>query len=328
MVAGDGQGIGAEVEQARYLGVYFLYHRGLSVEVSVLASGVGRLDVDKEEVVVVPVRLQRLELTGDAVAFFEELHAGQAGQALVHRVAGDGGGGEVVGLVEGGEGGVHSEAAYQDRVRGVLVGQDLVGLIHEGVGDSCTLPRFLRPVRRLDGERFEAGALGVGVGEGVGEAFAPEDGDGPVLFLVHHEDLDAFYLQVLVQELDELFALLRWDAAGAAVRDLAFLVPGREVHAGGQVVLPEIEADAQSTKHAASDLEAHGIVAEEGEVPGTAARAHTRRHGTRETKVRVRGQGVEVRGLGGLQLRVARWVQRESSQPVQDEQDYLRVRLD
>ena len=129
------EGVGAEVEQARYLGVYFLYDRGFSVEVSVLASGVGRLDVDEEEVVVVPVRLQRLELTGDAFALFEELHAGEAGQALVHRVAGDGGGVEVVGLVEGGEGGVHPEAAYQDRVRGVLVGQDLVGLLDEGVGD-------------------------------------------------------------------------------------------------------------------------------------------------------------------------------------------------
>ena len=67
---------------------------------------------------------------------------------------------------------------------------------------------LLGPVRRLDGERFEAGALGVGVGEGVGEALAPEDGDGPVLLLVHHEDLDAVELQVLVQELDELLAFL------------------------------------------------------------------------------------------------------------------------
>jgi hypothetical protein len=80
---------------------------------------------------------------------------------------------------------------------------------------------------------------------------------------VHHEDLDAFYLQVLVQEFDEFLAFLRWDAAGAAVGDLALFVLGGEVHAGRQIVLPEVEADAEGGEDTASDLEAHGIVAEE-----------------------------------------------------------------
>src|SRR5215212_10913798 len=104
MVARDGEGVGAEVEQRWYLGVYFLDDGGLSVEVPVLSSGVGRLDVDEEEVVVVPVRLQRLELAGDALALFEQLHSREAGEALVHWVARDGRGVEVVGLVERGEG--------------------------------------------------------------------------------------------------------------------------------------------------------------------------------------------------------------------------------
>ena len=86
---------GPRSSSAGYLGVHFLYHGGLPVEVPVLACGVGRLDVDEEEVVVVPVRLQCLELAGDAFALLQEMHAGEAGEALVHRVARDGGGVEL-----------------------------------------------------------------------------------------------------------------------------------------------------------------------------------------------------------------------------------------
>src|SRR5215213_7613630 len=91
VVACDGEGVGAEVEQHGYLGVYLLDHGGLPVEVPVLTCGVCGLDVDEEEVVVVPVRLQGLELSGDAFALLQELHPGEAGQSLVHRVARDGG---------------------------------------------------------------------------------------------------------------------------------------------------------------------------------------------------------------------------------------------
>src|SRR5215213_9938312 len=74
VVARDGEGVGAEVEQHGYLGVYLLEHGGLPVEVPVLTCGVCGLDVDEEEVVVVPVRLQGLELSGDAFALLQELH--------------------------------------------------------------------------------------------------------------------------------------------------------------------------------------------------------------------------------------------------------------
>src|ERR687897_470031 len=44
-----------------------------------------------------------------------------------------------VGFLERGEGGVHPEAAHENGVRGVLVGQDLVCLLDEGVRDVRTL---------------------------------------------------------------------------------------------------------------------------------------------------------------------------------------------
>src|SRR5919106_749739 len=123
----DGEGVGAEVEQHGYPGVYLLDHGGLPVEVPVLACGVCGLDVDEEEVVVVPVRLQGLELSGDAFTLLQELHPGKAGQSFVHRVARDGGRFKPVGRLERGEAGVHPEAADVDGVRRVLVTQDLVG---------------------------------------------------------------------------------------------------------------------------------------------------------------------------------------------------------
>ena len=100
-----------------------------------------------------------------------------------------------------------------------------------------------------------------------------------------------------------------------------------EVYAGRQVALPEVEADAQGREDAAADLEAEGIVAEEAEVAGTAAGAHPGGDGTREAEVGAGGQGVEVRGARGLELRLAPWLHREAAQAVHDEQDYLRVRL-
>ena len=145
---------------------------------------------------------------------------------------------------------------------------------------------------------------------------------------MHHEDLDAVDVQVLVQEPYELLALLGGDAACAAVRDLAGLVPGREVYAGGQVALAQGEADAEGGEHAAADLEAQGVVAEEAEVAGATPRAHPRGDGAREPEVGASGEGVEVRGVRGFELRRAGRVHRQASQAVQDEQDYLRVRLD
>src|SRR3712207_226729 len=135
VVACNGEGVGAEVQQHGYPGVYFLDHGGLPVEVPVLACGVCGLDVDEEEVVVVPVRLQGLEFSGDAFALLQELHPGEAGQSLVHRIARDSGRVELVGLLERGEGGVHPEAAHEDGVRRLLVTQDLVRLLDEGVRD-------------------------------------------------------------------------------------------------------------------------------------------------------------------------------------------------
>ena len=62
-------------------------------EVAVLAGAVGVLVVDEEEVVVVPHALRAVSIWSSRVcAGVEHVHADQAGQALVHRVDGDGGG--------------------------------------------------------------------------------------------------------------------------------------------------------------------------------------------------------------------------------------------
>jgi hypothetical protein len=213
----------------------------------------------------------------------------------------------------------------------VLVREDLVGPLDEGVGYLRALAGLGGVVGRLDRERVEAGALGVRVRQRTRETLAAEDRDGPVLLLVHDEALDPVEVHVLVQKPYQLLALLGGDAAGPAVGDLALLVLGGEVNAGGEVVLAEVEADAQSAEHAAADLEAQRVVAEEGKVAWPAAGAHPCGDGAREAEVRARGEGVQVRGVGGLKLRLvlaARGVHRQTAQTVNDEQHDLRVRLD
>ena len=71
--------------------------------------------------------------------------------------------------------------------------------------------------------------------------------------------------------LRELDAALGGDAPGAAIGDPAAAVDGAEVAAGGQVVRPQVEIDAQRLQHAAPHRVGERVVAEQAEVAGPAA---------------------------------------------------------
>src|SRR3982751_4220298 len=100
VVAGHGEHSGAEAQEIRYQGVHLFYGRDLSAEITVLTGGVGGLDMDEEEVIGAPVLLEGLKLAGYALAFFQDFHADEPGEALVHGVASDGRRAELVDLVQ------------------------------------------------------------------------------------------------------------------------------------------------------------------------------------------------------------------------------------
>src|SRR5947209_17066277 len=105
-----------------------------------------------------------------------------------------------------------------------MVGEDLICLLDEGVGEPGASFCLWSAVRWLDRKGFEACSLGIGIRESVREAVRPEDGDGPVLFFVCYEDLGVVELYVLVQEVHKLCGLFGRDTAGASIGDFAVLV--------------------------------------------------------------------------------------------------------
>ena len=121
--------------------------------------------------------------------------------------------------------------------------------------------------------------------------------------------------------LDEGRGGLGGDAPRPPVDDVAVGVDGAEVAAGGDVALSEIDVDAKGLQDAAADEVLHGIVAEQAQVAGPAARSDAGEHGHGEAARALLRQAVQVGRVGGLQLRAAGFRVRQAAQAVRHEHD-------
>ena len=216
VVAGDDEDIGAEGLDAGDHPVEFLDALHLLRERAVLAGGVGVLEVEEEEVVVLPAGGQGVDLLVEGVGRADQRHADEPGEPLVHRVDGDRRRAEPVELLVARELRLGRESAEHHAVGLRLIGEDPPGLDDELLG-HLGRPRGGGGV----GLRIEGGnarGLRIGVGHGAVEPLAPEDDDEAVFLDRLHERLDTGDLHPL-ESLDHLEALLGRDPSGAAVAD-------------------------------------------------------------------------------------------------------------
>ena len=113
------------------------------------------------------------------------------------------------------------------------------------------------------------------------------------------------------------------DAARAAVGHPAVGVEGAEVGPHGDVARSEGEVDAEGFEHAAAGLVHEGVVAEQGQVAGAAARGDARGNGVVETARPGAGEFVEVRGAGGLEFGRPPGLAGQPAQPVEHVEQHL-----
>ena len=127
------------------------------------------------------------------------------------------------------------------------------------------------------------------------------------------------------QPLHDGGGLLAGEAAGAAVADRAIAGQGAEVAPRGDVAGLQREADPGRLQHAAADVELQGVVAEQRQVTRAGARRDPVAHGHRQPQRALAGQRVEVRCVGGLQLRQSAIGVRQAAQAVQHQPEDLAV---
>ena len=265
VVAGDGHHVGAHGHELGDDGVEGLDGRHLGVEVAVLAGGVGRLVVEEEQVVVVPVLLEEHDLLVDRGRRADRVHAHQAADAPVHRVDGDGRGPQAVALLDGGQLAVGVEAPQQDGVGLGLLGED-------GAGPGGRARRSPRrcgwPTRvwAMGCSGAHAGHLGVGVVDVGVEVGAPQHDEHPVLGLVDEQHLDARDRHALGEQAHHLEGLEVGDAPGPAVGDDALLVDGGQVAAGGDVARVQVDVEAGGRQRPPAQVVVERVVAEQRQV--------------------------------------------------------------
>ena len=144
--------------------------------------------------------------------------------------------------------------------------------------------------------------LGVGVGEKRAEPLAPEHDQHPVLGLVGDGDVDPRDGDARPKALDHLDRLVVGQAPGPAVGDAALGVEGGQVAAGGHVARTHLDLEAGGRERAPTELVLDGVVAEERHVGGTRTGGDAGAHRVVQTDAAGGGQGVEVGGVGLLQL--------------------------
>ena len=172
----------------------------------------------------------------------------------------------------------------------------------------------------MDLQRRHAHAAGVHLGDLVAEAVAAQAEDEAIVLHGVDPGLEAGHLDA-VQGVDEGDGGLRGDAAGATVDDVAVGVDGAEVAAGGDIALLQIDVDAQGLQDAAADEVLHRVVTEEAQVAGAAARSDAGKHRHREAAGALLGQPVQVRDVGGLQLRPTGLRVRQAAQAIRHKHD-------
>ncbi len=101
---------------------------------------------------------------------------------------------------------------------------------------------------------------------------------------------------------DDLQRLVVGQAPGPAVGDAALGVEGGQVAAGGDVAGSDLDLQAGRRQRPPAQLELDRVVAEEGHVGGPGSGRDAGADGVVEAQAAGRGQGVEVGGVGLLQL--------------------------
>ena len=254
-----------------------------------------------------------------------QFHADQLGQALVHRIDGDGGGLQPVDVFIARQGGGIGETAHRQPVGLRLALEQLLGLHDELPGD---LGRLLAAgVVGLGIQRRHAGLLRIGVGHVAAQALAAKDDAETVLLDRLDKDLDAGDFH-FAQFDGQRGALLAGNAAGAAVGDVAGRIERDKIATHGNVLGPQLEAHAGRLQGPAADRILQRIVAEQAQVSRAAAGGNAGQNGNRTAQRADFCQGVQVGRLGGLQLGRSARLQGQSPQAVGHQEHDLGVVLD
>ncbi len=324
MVAGDHQDIGIQIHQLGQGGVQLFDDFDLAVEVAVFAHAVGFLDVDEDEVVVVPDSLCCREfILGVAALDFDHVHPDQFGNAAVHRIAGDAGGLEVVGILVGGQAWIGGEAAQIDAVGPGLIGQRLARFLQPLVVELGSA--FGGGIGRFGGQRWNARFLWVGVGQAGVQALTAHYHDDAVFLDLMDFCFDAGDLNI-VENLDDRGCFFVRDAPGAPVGDVAFGVEAAQVAAGGDITGVDIHADSRGRERPAADIVDQRVIAEQGQVGRAGAGGQASADGDGLAQAALRGETVQIWGLSSLECGRAACFHRQASQPVENQEDDFFIR--
>ncbi len=119
-----------------------------------------------------------------------------------------------------------------------------------------------------------------------------------------HQHLHAFQADT-AQPLAELHAQVGGDAPGPPIGDTALGVHGAEVSPRGDVAGPQLEIDPERLEDPAPHRIAERVVAEEPEMPGSAARGDPGSHVAQQPARGARRQPVQGGDVRGFELALA-----------------------
>ncbi len=320
MVTGDHDHVRLKGKQLGDDGVHLLHPGHLALEVAVFPCGVRSLVVNEEEVELPPMLPQGCQRIAQGGARGQSRHPHQLGQPAVHGIEGDGRRPQPEHLREGRQVRRARESTQEHHVRRMMVAQPTARAGHEGAYQPGGGPGLGAEGRHLDGGH--AHLLGVGLVQGVREAVASEHQEKAMLPHRLHEQLRARQLDG-TQLGAEARAGIRVDAASAAVDNEAAVVHGAEVAASRHVLGLQVEVDAHRLQSTAADAIAQGVVAEESQVAGPAARDDSKAHVIDHAANALLGQAVQIGDAGCLHLRAAGPGIRQAAQAVHHQQDDL-----
>ena len=167
--------------------------------------------------------------------------------------------------------------------------------------------------------RLQACLLRVRIVDAAVEPPTPQHKQKPVLFFRLDKDFRALRPN-LAQQAAQLPVFLRADPPRPPVRDNARLVHRAEIAPSRHVLRPQVEIDPQGREHSAPDLIAKGIVAEQGQMGGTAAGRQADPNRDMQAANTCLGQPVQVRNTGGLEFCLPVLRIRQPPQSVKDQQ--------
>jgi hypothetical protein len=274
MVSGDGEHLGLELKQLRQELVEELDLSYLTVEIPIFTGWVGLLEMEIEEVELLPALLQspQFAFRGILLPFDgEHLHPDQVGDPLIHGITGYAGRVELIDLGHGGKFGAERSTAKERPIDAGLTAKDLLDPLAQQVEDSSGLEVLGLLTKGKGFQRRDSSLLGVGVAHPISEAWPAQDQHKAVLALGEELDPDAFDLGNRLAELgDDPLVLLVGRPASPSVDHLS-LSKGREVASHRHIARGELYADADGRESSAADLMEEGVIAKEGEMARAAS---------------------------------------------------------